>query len=338
MSYGYDFYIDGLILPITPGELNIKVGSTNEVITLINEGEINILKSPSLIEVSFEARFPMRDYPYSRSPQSFQSYFEHFKALKEGKKPFRFIVARRELKGKRTWDTNLEMALEEFEIKESADEGDDVIVSFELRQYKNYGVKTLRTNVSSTSSSSTPRSTTNSPSQETSKYTVETGDTLWEIAKAAYGDGSKWTVIYEANKDKIDNPNLIYTGQEFIVPNVDATNLSVQKLSGTKSVSSGAIISNMEQGNYSLNVQQNSKAPSMSYGASGNNNSNGYVSASDIVKEYNNSNTTKNTNDNRPLVDAVAYIMNIPDAIEDGVRSSGSNVTQYMKYASFSGS
>lgn len=143
MSYGYDVYIDGLILPITPGELTIKVGSTNETVTLINEGEINILKSPSLIEVSFEARFPMRDYPYSRTAQSFQSYFEHFKALKENKKPFRFIVARRTLKGKRTWDTNLEMALEEFEIKESADEGDDVIISFELKQYKNYGVKTL---------------------------------------------------------------------------------------------------------------------------------------------------------------------------------------------------
>ena len=56
--YGYNFYFsdgsDVLTFPITPGELNIKVGSNNKVVTLINEGDINILKSPSLIEVEFD--------------------------------------------------------------------------------------------------------------------------------------------------------------------------------------------------------------------------------------------------------------------------------------------
>lgn len=240
-GYGYDMYLDGLILPITPEELSIKVGSTNETVTLINEGEINVLKSPSLIEVSFEARFPMRDFPYSRTAQSFQSYFDHFKALKENKKPFRFIVSRRTLNGKRTWDTNLEMALETFEVKESADEGDDVIVSFELKQHKQYGVKVLATGVSggfggangangTNGANGANRDRTNEPGQETSKYTVESGDTLWEIAKAAYGDGSMYTAIYEANKDIIDNPNMIYAGWELTVPNVNAANLQVQKI------------------------------------------------------------------------------------------------------------
>ena len=70
MTNGYDFYFkdgsDVLTFPITPSELSIKVGSNNKVVTLINEGDINILKSPALIEVEFEARFPMRKYPYSR--------------------------------------------------------------------------------------------------------------------------------------------------------------------------------------------------------------------------------------------------------------------------------
>ncbi len=49
-------------------------------------------------------------------------------------------------------------------------------------------------------------------------YTVVKGDCLWNIAKKFYGKGSQYTVIYNANKDKIKNPNLIYPGQVLIIP------------------------------------------------------------------------------------------------------------------------
>lgn len=210
MTNGYNFYFadgsDVLTFPITPGELTIKVGSNNKTITLIDEGDINLLKSPSLIEVSFEARFPMRKYPYSREPLDFQTYFDKFKKLKEEKKSFRFIVTRN-IGGKRLWDTNLLMALEDFEITESADEGDDVLVSFELKQYKEYGVKTLPSSYlkTTTSTSTNKRNTNTAPAKSSSEdYTVKSGDCLWNIAKKYYGSGSKWKVIYEANKSTID--------------------------------------------------------------------------------------------------------------------------------------
>jgi nucleoid-associated protein YgaU len=50
-------------------------------------------------------------------------------------------------------------------------------------------------------------------------YTVVAGDTLSKIAKREYGDASKWHDIYEANKDTIKNPDLIYPGQTFKIPN-----------------------------------------------------------------------------------------------------------------------
>ena len=49
-------------------------------------------------------------------------------------------------------------------------------------------------------------------------YTVVAGDTLSKIAKREYGDASKWKRIYEANKDTIKNPDLIYPGQTFKIP------------------------------------------------------------------------------------------------------------------------
>jgi nucleoid-associated protein YgaU len=49
-------------------------------------------------------------------------------------------------------------------------------------------------------------------------YVVKKGDSLSKIAKEVYGSARQWKKIYEANKDKIKNPDLIHPGQEFIIP------------------------------------------------------------------------------------------------------------------------
>nr|DAI27135.1 MAG TPA: tail assembly protein [Caudoviricetes sp.] len=49
-------------------------------------------------------------------------------------------------------------------------------------------------------------------------YTVKKGDCLWKIAKQFYGNGAEYTKIFNANRDKIKNPDLIYTGQVFVIP------------------------------------------------------------------------------------------------------------------------
>ena len=51
---------------------------------------------------------------------------------------------------------------------------------------------------------------------EGERYTVQSGDTLWDIAQRAYGDPYKWTEIAEANN--LANPNLIHRGNEFVIP------------------------------------------------------------------------------------------------------------------------
>ena len=51
-------------------------------------------------------------------------------------------------------------------------------------------------------------------------YKVVPGDCLWLIASylSIYSDAKKWPEIYEANKDKVKDPDLIYPKQEFVVP------------------------------------------------------------------------------------------------------------------------
>lgn len=60
---------------------------------------------------------------------------------------------------------------------------------------------------------------TSAPAASTGRsYTVQSGDSLSKIAKEQYGDASQWKRIFEANKDKIKNPDLIHPGQEFTIP------------------------------------------------------------------------------------------------------------------------
>ena len=51
-------------------------------------------------------------------------------------------------------------------------------------------------------------------------YTVEKGDYLKKIAQSEYGDSARWEDIYEANKDSIKNPNILYRGQVLILPDI----------------------------------------------------------------------------------------------------------------------
>ncbi len=47
---------------------------------------------------------------------------------------------------------------------------------------------------------------------------VQPGNSLWRIARRMYGEGVRYTVIYEANRNHIGDPDLIYPGQVFVVP------------------------------------------------------------------------------------------------------------------------
>lgn len=47
---------------------------------------------------------------------------------------------------------------------------------------------------------------------------IQSGDTLWGIAERSYGNGARYQEIFEANREVIENPDLIYPGQKIRIP------------------------------------------------------------------------------------------------------------------------
>lgn len=59
------------------------------------------------------------------------------------------------------------------------------------------------------------------------RVVIQPGNNLWRISRVLYGDGSKFTMLYEANKDQIRDPNRIYPGQVFKTPDVAPASESI---------------------------------------------------------------------------------------------------------------
>lgn len=61
-------------------------------------------------------------------------------------------------------------------------------------------------------------SSSTAPAGQAQTYTVKSGDSLSKIAKRVYGDANKWHAIFEANRDKIKDPDLIHPGEVLSLP------------------------------------------------------------------------------------------------------------------------
>ena len=221
----YYFYLGNVLLPIPPSKLELKISNNNKTYDLINYSQINVLKNPGLSSLEFEVVLPNTKYPFAMYKNNFQNakyYLGVLENLKVNRSAFQFIVVRKFPNGKDIFNTNIKVALEEYTITDTTEEGFDTKVKIKLKQYKEYSTKKVRVTIKQYRPPAVTRTvTTNNtavakPSGQ--NYTVKRGDCLWNIAKRFYGNGAKYTTIYNANRSKIRNPNLIYPGQVLWIP------------------------------------------------------------------------------------------------------------------------
>lgn len=209
----YSFYLDNVLLPITPKQLQIKIKNQNKTIELINFGQVNILKTPGLSEINFDFSVPIvGKYPFARELQSPEYYFSLLEKLKTQLKPFKFTVLRQIRADRSEFATNMNVTLEDYEIVEDADNGFDVTFKVNLKQYREYATQNLEIKQTSDGKLTATKQTTRQTTKEPAKtYTVKSGDTLWNIAKQQLNDGSKYKDL--ASLNNIADPNFLTVGQ-----------------------------------------------------------------------------------------------------------------------------
>lgn len=194
-------------LPVKPSEYTINVSHKNTVVNVIQKGDINLIGKTGLRDLSLSSFFPARDYNFSNNSGRKEplAYVEKIEGWRNSGEPIRVIV---------TGILNMECTIESFNYGEKDATG-DIYYTISLKEYKK--IKTKQATVSLVKGATTTSTrTTKEPSGGT--YTVKKGDSLWKIAKQFYGNGAEYTKIYNANKDKIKNPNVIHIGQVLTIP------------------------------------------------------------------------------------------------------------------------
>lgn len=202
-------------IPVLPAKLNVSSPGKNERVTVLELGEVLLLRKKGLRILSWESFFPVSKAPYTvgqiRDPVSI---VQAIQKVRDQKSPVRFLITGTDL------DCNLRMGIDSFEYEERSGELGDLYYTIKLYEWKDISPKRIVLPEKKEEPAKTQEPERPGKPEQTSKtYTVKPGDCLWNIAKAIYGKGSDYTKIYNANKGVIgSNPNLIYAGQVFTIP------------------------------------------------------------------------------------------------------------------------
>lgn len=218
MNYGMSLIAGGreITIPVLPAKLKVTSAGKNETTTVLELGEILILRKKGLRAIAWDSFFPANSAPYVTGRITDPaSIVQAIQRARDTETPIRFLITGTDL------DVNVRMGVDTFDYEERGGEVGDFYYSIKLTEWKDYSPRriVLPAAPEQPAQAQEPERTGQPEKAAAKTYTVKAGDCLWNIAKALYGKGSDYTKIYDANKGTIgSNPNLIYPGQVFTIP------------------------------------------------------------------------------------------------------------------------
>lgn len=190
-------------LSVNPPELTVTQDNKDKTIDLLNVGEINVPGMRGLIKISLSTFLPDSDSPFytGNTPEK---VIQAVKKAKNGKKTIRIIIS----------GSDVNTLFTVSSMSETYKEGQaDVYISWSFVEMRDLNTGQVASFVKRyTDTGLCTRSTKRSIPKV---VTVQAGDTLWNIARRYYDDGSRWKDIAAANDMYKDNP---VPGMRLIIP------------------------------------------------------------------------------------------------------------------------
>lgn len=204
---------DKFMLPVNPESFAFTEKHNNTSVNVNSIGEVNLLGKRDLKTGTISSHFPKRDRNYANNSgrQAPYTYINKLLSWKSSGKPIQLIITGTKI--------NFQVTIETLKYGEQDGTG-DVYYDLTLKEYRAVEIKKTKLKKTKKKKTTKKKSKPKRPAakKKTKTYTVKSGDCLWNIAKRFYGNGAQYTKIYNANRGKIKNPNLIYPGQVLTIP------------------------------------------------------------------------------------------------------------------------
>lgn len=196
-------------VPVFPDEIKISCGSQNETVKISGLGECTIIQEPAAKTYTWSSWFPATKDPTWSHPNVWdpKRYVDDLSKWKDSGKPMRFILK------SNSWNINVAVTIEQFDISEKAGDVDTIYYTIQLREYRFIKPRKIEEKKSTKAPTDKTLVVSTKPQRESARtaakeYRVKSGDTLSIIGRR---EGIPWRDI--AAKNGIKAPYIIRVGQ-----------------------------------------------------------------------------------------------------------------------------
>lgn len=224
MTLSFNNQAEAIEFPVLPGKIEVSSSGGNKTYDINKLGEINVIGTQRLMEISFESFFPASWFPGCNvSAQELfepKHYLDYIQRWRESKKPMRLVLVGS------TFNINLPVSIERFVPSESGGAVGDIAYQISFKEYRFYAAKKVKVETSGASGTVTMPKLLSSPNKsarpdtrvQPKTYTLVAGDNLWKVAQKFLGNGARYNEIQKLNGIKDSELKRLPVGKVIKLP------------------------------------------------------------------------------------------------------------------------